>query len=294
MSSVPAPTSIDSPLCPACQAPLDDVSRHCPACGRDIGAPNVRAASTTAEAEALTRRVGVAQDAAEANGTGEVFRQFRDAVQQQGSVVIALPAAVARNMVVDSRTIYVNYERLVHAGVRTAAVFAEDSHRRAVAGSLFGGYAESICYGVLSLTGAGLPTYGDIFCRLRAVTVELRASLLEENSYSFVNRRKPRIDDPIPAGYRAPWHGRHILAAAKLGPRLRPENTITDWQELLVWSDGVDRTQDEFIEVHLFEGFNLYSIESLVPVKRKRSREGELDVKAAMAAFSKHFAARKS
>ena len=99
----------------------------------------------------------------------------------------------------------------------------------------------------------------------------------------------------LPVGFRAPWEGRHLIAAAKLASKLKGGSTLVDWQNLLLWSDGIDREKDEFVEVHLYEGFNLYSVESIAALpKRKQSKETKMDVNLALKGFAKHFAARVS
>jgi len=204
-------------------------------------------------------------------------------------MVVCLPAVIARTIASDSRQIYASYEALVGAGARSAARFADDSHRRFVAGALFGSFGDRIIYGALSLTSNVLPTYGEICCRLRPVSVDSRVSFLEENSFPFVEKHRSLAPGKYPLGFRSVWQNRHLLAGAKLGHRLQPSDGPDQWQELLIHSDGKSRAKDDFIEAHLFEGFNVYAIESMEAVKGKNfKREQKNDVKIAMAAFAKH------
>lgn len=224
---------------------------------------------------------------AQKNGCAQEFDGFARRLRDQSGVIVTLPAGIARDLATDPRTIYAGYESLVGARARRPAKLLHDRHRAAVGGMLFGTYANMIRYGVLSLTTAGLPTYGDVYCRLRAVAVQDRVSFLERNSYAFVALHKLKPGDSIPLGFRSVWADRHLLALAKLAVRLRPRTTPSDWQRLLIESDGISRENDEFIEAHIYDSFDIAAIEAMVPVprRRKRSDPAELDVRVALEKF---------
>jgi hypothetical protein len=197
-----------------------------------------------------------------------------------------MPAAVARNLVSDPRTIYENVETLVGSGIRRPPSLQDDKHRAAVAGILFGTYGKQILYGVLTLTGEGLPTYGDIYCRLRSVAIQDRTTFLETNSYRFVEHHKLRAGMSVPQGYVAVWNNRHDLVTAKLSRALPHGSNISDWQGLLVQTDGKDRSKDEFIEAHVYDSFDVAAVEEMQPAKKKFSREASIDVKLALEKFA--------
>jgi hypothetical protein len=284
--------SLPSPACPRCGSPMSESLRYCAGCRYDLGAPNLRLANLDRERAALDARVAAARQAAITNGCLVEFDTFAKELEQRSAVVISVPALVLRMIVSDTRMIYVNIEKLIAAGVRVPPTFADDSHRRLVAGALFGSFGEAIAYGALSLTTEGVPTYGDMFCRLRTIAVEDRVSFLEENSYSFVKHRLSP-NGGLPFGYRSGWKNRHLLALAKLAPKLRPGSTVDDWQKLLVSSDGVNRAKDDFVEAHVYDGFNVFSIDDLVPIPGKKlSRDAQLDVRIVMERFKEHLASR--
>jgi hypothetical protein len=198
-----------------------------------------------------------------------------------------MPASVARNLVSDPRTIYDNVENLVGAGVRRAPSLQDDKHRAAVVGILFGTYGRELVYGILSLTCDGLPTYGEIYCRLRSVAVQDRTTFLETNSYRFVEQHRLRPGMPVPPGHFAVWDNRNILAIAKLGGSLPFGKCTADWQRLLVQSDGKDRSKDEFIEAHIFDSFDVAAVEEMVPTPAKLlSKEAKLDAEIALEKFA--------
>jgi hypothetical protein len=279
--------------CAKCRAPLNAAERACPACGTDAGAPNVRIADSADEVSSLKRRFDEARTAAAKSGNQGAFDAFAQAILDHSSIVVCLPASIARSLAEDTRQIYANYEALVGAGIRSSAGFADDSHRRLVAGALFGSFGDRIRYGVLSLTCEGISTYGEIYCRLKPITVDARVSFLEENSFRFHDKYCTKQPYMGPPGYRCDWSRRHWLAAAKLGSFVKPGDGISEWQRLLVKSDGVDRKNDEFIEAHLYDGFNLFAIEAMeVSGVGRLTREQRNDQKIALAAYKKHVTAR--
>ena len=180
-----------------------------------------------------------------------------------------MPAQVAMALFQDPNLLYTNYEQLVGANVRKTADFDNDRQRCGTVGVLFGSYAKHIAYGALSLTEEGLPTYGDVHCRLRSVTIDKRTSFLEANSYRFVREHSIIPGDKLPAGYMACWQNRHSLVLAKLADRLSTGQTESDWQALLIQSDGKDRQNDDFVEAQIYEGFDRNAIESMVATTGK-------------------------
>ena len=137
-----------------------------------------------------------------------------------------------------------------------------DRHRRTVDAMLFGAYGDQIIYAALSLDGNGLKSYGAYSVILRDVAVSKRASVLEENSCSFVKNHKMEPGHPIPEGYRAPWGRRAELAVAKLADLISPTTSDSDFSSLLL-SNGSTRDDDNFMEVHIYGGFDQNAIEAV-------------------------------
>ncbi len=266
--------------CSICGEALSPSLSYCTTCRSYIGAPNVRRCRTKENLKALNQRyVGLKEKAAELECLEE-FENLEQLLEDESSVVVSMSASVARSLVDDPSSIYCNYESLVHAGVRIPANQDNDRHRCAVGGLLFGSYANSIVYGALSLTNIGLPTYGPVQCRIRSVAINSRTSFLEMNSYEFVEVHSITPSSPLPMGYMSCWENKQILALVKVTPKLSVGQTISDWQKELIKSDGINRNKDDFIEAHIFEGFNLASIESIEIFTKKRLRKDEqLDIK---------------
>jgi hypothetical protein len=273
--------------CVMCGAPFSASDASCLTCGAAFLAPNVRAARSPAEIEVLRRRCEAARKQATSNNAERTFDALLNAVEQHSAVVVAMPASVARTLITNTRDVYANYETLVGTKLRRAATQLDDTQRLSVAGILFGSFGNQIRYGVLSLTGEGLPTYGEVFCRLKGLTVADRVSFLECNSYSFVERNRLRPGLPVPAGFRSDWQNRHLLAGAKFGHALTGSMDADQLESLLVFSDGKDRQKDDFIEAHIYGGFTGYAIDAIATIQsRKLSPEAKVDIKILQARFA--------
>lgn len=278
-------TSIDS--CSTCGAPLSAAMRYCPTCKVDAGAPNVRAFSTKEHQNALLARFTNSKLRANTKGLSTEFDNLEDIVDKKSGVVIAMPVSVARKLFEDPNALYENYDQLVGANARRPADQNNDRHRCSVGGLLFGSYANKIVYGVLSLTEKGLPTYGDVHCRLRSITIDYRTSFLETNSYKFIEDHNVTPGCKLPVGYIACWKNRDALVLAKLADSLSADQTESDWQNLLIYSDGCNRDKDDFIEAHIYENFDRNAIESMVTsTNKKLSRAQTLDRDIALELFS--------
>jgi hypothetical protein len=270
--------------CTKCNAPIQWSSQHCPSCGHFLGFPNVQAANQPEERAALDARLEEAFRGASTGNLAGDLDQLIQAANRESGVIVSMPAEVALQLVTSSGGMhYVNYNALVASEVRSPALFANDSQRAIVAGALFASFGNKIVYGAISFNGRGLATYGDIFCRLRRVAVEDRTSFLEMNSYDFV--RKFGYEN-YPKGYRADWPNRSKLVAIKLtsNGKLRHGQTVADWQDCIVVSDGKNRNLDDFVEAHVFGPFNIHSVEDMIAAQDVKPNRRE-SVELALAAF---------
>jgi hypothetical protein len=221
--------------------------------------PNVFVASEPAEQDAVAARV-TALIAARPAQSASVLT-FGELVRTSFAVV-NVSARYAIDFLESDTLLYATYAKLVELGARRPAVGVDDARRRSVESILFGSYGESVRYAALSLGGVGLIAYGPVTMVLRELAIAQRASLLEENSFSFVESHKLRPGLPIPRGYRCPWPTRHHLAMAKCGVKVDEHTTIAEQRELLLQPDT--RATDEFIEVFIFGPFGRGAIERIV------------------------------
>ena len=262
--TVAAPVTVAVGKCGNCGAPFPPASHVCASCFQSVGFPNVRECEASAEIEALQTRYEDAKARATKAGAIAEFLALEAELVANSSVVISMPLDVAHSIISDPRNIYTGYETLVDAGVRLAAADSNDRDRRGVSGLLFGSYQAEVKYGVLSLADQGLPTYGDVFCRLKAEAIDKRTTFLEHNSFDFVKRHKLTVKKTRPPlGHRASWAGRHLLALAKLGHLLVPGMQLPQLQQLVVTTDNKRREKDDFIEAIIFGSLNVHSIQAI-------------------------------
>lgn len=122
-------TLIREDTCSECGSTLSAARRHCSTCRADAGAPNVRACRTNENLKALFARYDVSRSQASALGCSKEFSDLEAIVEKKSGVVVSMPTGVARTLLDDPNSIYVNYERLVGAGVRRPAGSENDRHR---------------------------------------------------------------------------------------------------------------------------------------------------------------------
>ena len=252
-----------SEKCKICGEELSENLKNCSTCKSDAGAPNVRACQKPICVETLNLRFETAKNFATKNKYSKIFDLFKIEIDKKSGVVISAPADVIMSFFKDPKKIYVNYEKLVGNNSRKPAFSNDDQHRFAVGGKLFGCYANEIIYGALSLTDEGVPTYGQVFCRLKSNTIEKRTSFLETNSYKFIEEHKITAGKEIPIGFMSDWENKSKLTLAKLGNKIGLNDTDIEWQNILIFSDGKNRSDDDFIEAYIFESFDSKAINSL-------------------------------
>jgi hypothetical protein len=105
---------------------------------------------------------------------------------------------------------------------------------------------------------------------MRAIAIDDRTSFLETNSFKFVQDHSIISGDKIPAGYMADWEKRHLLVMTKIIESLSPGQKESDWQSVLLLSEGKNKNNDDFVEAHVFEGFTAKTIESVTQVPGKK------------------------
>lgn len=165
------------------------------------------------------------------------------------------------------------YHKQVQARVRVPNDPRWDGPRRLAEAVIFPGYKEEIHFAALSLDGRGLPGYGEIVLVLRSSMIAHRATVFEANNVLFMERRDPRFSQmsTLEPGYRAPWADRAKLCIVKLGARLRPSTSSTEFPSLLMRA-GATTAEDDFVEVHVFGPISILTVEKVVLTRRGSSR----------------------
>ena len=248
--------NIDIDTCSTCG---EDVSKYylnpfCPRCLHPIGPPNVREVSRDDEKDALEERYEVAFEMSQEDGSYSNLMDL-DAAMHKTCAVINVDLGFLYAFITNDKALYSTYTLQVRGNVRIPAEPKDDRHRMGIEGMLFGSYGEKIRYAALSLDGRGVVSYGPYAMQLSDVAIAERATLLEENSYDFVETYAMRPGDPIPPGYRSTWQDRHKLAVAKLAERVS-ETTPPDAHPALLLSSEGNYEGDDFIEVHIYGPFN--------------------------------------
>jgi len=126
----------------------------------------------------------------------------------------------------------------------------------------WGPAGEEIVTAALCLSSIGLKSYGEVYLTLSERFFAYRSVVLEENSYDFVTRHAIKKPFDGPRGYLATWADRHMLAVAKHASDLTIGMNEAGFAALVLKSDAM-RENDEFLEIAIYGGFNIKSVESI-------------------------------
>jgi hypothetical protein len=233
---------------PDCNEPIKYWQVHC-RCGHFLGYPNYREA--LAERDELMRRYVAARDDAEQRGAGLLLDKL-EVLAEQSRPVIAIAFSACDDILRPGK--YRNYDQRVESGEREPAVASDHADREKVGATLFNVYSRQIVYAALSPSERGLLSYGPVAVRweVTAAYIGRRASLLENNSYTFFNQHGlGALGATVPPGYRATWQDRVQLVAAKLAARLTPTTSESTLASMIMRA-GNKREDDDFVEVAIY------------------------------------------
>jgi len=168
--------------------------------------------------------------------------------------------------------LYTSYYHQVDAATRIPEDNEWDRTRESVDSAVFPHYYREINYGALSLNGVGQTAYGPFSVVLRGAAISERASVFDEPLFPFFKSHGVVVGNPLPPGYRATWQSRDRLAAAKLGPRLKPTTNPVDFPSLMLPSGG--NTAGDCIEVHVYGPLHRRAIARVIgrPANRRADK----------------------
>jgi hypothetical protein len=235
-------------MCPNCHEEIPGHVRSCVVCGTDVGYPNVRAALRDEEVSALKLRVKEVEEDANLRGCKSVLTKFCDSAANS-SVVVGLPLGKINELLSSDAQLFATFYKSVGGEARLPEDNKWDKIRQAVDTLLFPFYAEHIRFGSLSIDLSGIPNYGQYFMVLKELAIKDRATVFEENSIIFIQKRRIVPGDPLPFGYRTTWMNRGSLVIAKLGKRLTTATTEGEFPQLVANSAIAE---PDFIEVHIY------------------------------------------
>jgi hypothetical protein len=268
------PVSVTCPF-PSCGNDIPQPSASCPHCGRPGIFWNVLSAEEPAESAALERRYQAAKRDATAREAAGALQEFENALTGSKAVIARSESEVFR-LATNPRQLYGTYYQLREAGLRLPDGKEWDVLRELADTVLFPEYKKEIRFGALSLDGRGLPNYGSCSIVLKDGMIAHRASVFEENSALFVERRKIKIsrNPKVPKGYRASWDSRGKLCTAKLSGRI-DSGTGPDKYSRLLLKAAATSEDDEFVEVHIWGPMTVLTMERVIvmaPQASKRTR----------------------
>jgi hypothetical protein len=262
--------------CQKCGSRIPDSSEKCLTCGHYAGPPNVRAVRSNEETSALNQRYTEAVERAKLNGSYPLLLKLEESAKISFAVVnVSLDFLFY--FVTNNKLLYSTYSLATKGQIRRQASRSDEEDRLAVEGKLFGGYGDEIRYGALSADGSGVNSYGSFTLRLRDVTIADRTTLLEDNSFDFVEKHGIRLRQRPPVGYRATWEDRHKLVVAKLADRISPSTPEAELPKMILRSEG-DRATDDFVEVHIFGAFDINAVESVRGNSSRLSKDEQVMV----------------
>ena len=187
--------------CQNCHEEIPDHLRYCVVCGADAGYPNVRAALRNEEVSALELRVKDTQEDASLRGCNSVLEKFRGSAAKS-SVLISCSLGKISELLSSDNQLFATFYKAVGGETRLPEDNEWDRIRQAVDSLLFPYYAEHIRFGSLSIDLTGIPSYGNYSIALKELAIRDRATVFEENSITFIKKRRIVAGDPLPLGYR--------------------------------------------------------------------------------------------
>ena len=236
--------------CTECGAEIPRHVDRCVGCGCDVGFPNVRMASRTPEIEALVRRYQKAKRNAAQRGIEQRVNEL-EATLETSEAVMCKPWGILNTLLLrDSRLLQTFHQEVAGEG-RLPESNEFDSARAGVDATFFPYYHEAIRFAALSIDGCGSTAYGGGCLVLKTMSIAARATVFEENTLTFVKRRKHPAGYPPPPGLTATWTSRAKLGIAKLAPRVDKDTSVTDFASLVLTQKG-GTGDDDFLEVHIY------------------------------------------
>lgn len=243
---------------------------RCPHCARPGLFPNVRFAEE--ERPELNTRYEDACHEAEGRGARADLEAFEERVGSGSKAVLARSPNELQRLATGDDEVYATFYELLGAHVRLWETGKWSVLRSAADVAFFPGYHIQIRFAALSLDSAGLSNYGDCSITLRAEMIAHRASVFEENTVTFLERRNIPFPDlaNLPVGFRATWDERALLCVAKLA-KLIEAGATTEMHDSLLLKQGQTSASDEFVEVHIWGPMTARTFER-VTFKRSTAR----------------------
>jgi hypothetical protein len=180
------------------------------------------------------------------------------------------------------KQVYASYYQQRRAQIRQPDGAPWDALREPIDQALFGEQKEHIRFAALTLDGVGVLNYGNWSIVLRTSMIERRASVFEENTAVFAQRRRVPAAEVGAAvrGYRATWGDRAKLCVTKLARAITPDTTPLDFPGLLIKQGSPGQTEDDdFVEVHVWGPLTIRTVEKVILTSSRATRREACDVR---------------
>ena len=243
--------------CPVCDNEIPFHSRNCPVCQSDVGFPNVRQALR--EQQELDHRYGEALTLASIRGTEEALKAFERALLSSRAVMCRSTTDILAMLRSDC-ALWGSFYQQVGQSARLAQYNQWDMSRKSVDEAMFPLYAEEVIFAALSLNDRGPRHYGDCHLVLKSDLIESRATVFEENPFTFFQRHRVVIGTDVPTGYRGCWSQRQKVCVAKLHTRIAGDASPEQFARILLWDDAAD---SDFVEVHVYGAIHRRALEKI-------------------------------
>lgn len=265
-------------ICPQldCEAENERNAPVCESCGNSLGFVNVNILSDPYFQEGLERRY----NAAKAPLVDSEVRRFEEVIVREGKAVINMDYWLVQELVNKNKN-YISYQRGVEQGKLKKKEFEKDRFRCTAEAAFYGIDGRSIVYAALALDDVGVASYGDVSVVLRTKRIENRTTFFEKDTlvlFSELIRKGWLVDEIIPSGHCGTWDERSKMAVIKHGAEVEPSHQNTDLAALILKSDG-SGTNDEFIELHIFNKVNPAAFEKVVFYKKPTRAYDQLQLK---------------
>lgn len=246
--------------CSNCGKLLSPRKINCPVCAFDNGAPNIRQAEESIEKSALALRVAAARNHCSAYKLDAELLMLEDAGAKSRAVMTRsftdLISLLSTNL-----NFYVGFAIQVDSDMRLPRPSSLDDVRRQWENAIMPNYADKILFASLSVAERGLRNYGGADIVLQDFALENRASVFDSNGLDF--GRRHRLNETVPHGFRAKWRDRAAVVIAKLYGKLSQGIKFHHIDNLLQVDAGPSG-DDDFVEVHVFEGVNHDAFEKVL------------------------------
>lgn len=236
-------------VCELCGTSPSARDRFCDVCLKDVGFPNVRAATKPEEVARLSSRLRMAKTSATRQGTEAELTRLQQLAVSSTAVFNRSLGSLHTWLFSDS-PLFHSFVKQINLGRRPQANIW-DEQRISAENTVNPLYSDELVFAVLSPHGGGLAHYGPYTVALDEKLVAHRSTCFEMNPFYFNAKFNVVSGSPAPIGYRCTWSKRPDLAAAKLWEKVQVGMDDVALGDLLMEPRG-GAADCDFIEVHIY------------------------------------------